>query len=120
MFKEEYILYRIKYYIKYSSLNIHEYMQDGGRTTPNPPLLLSNENPKCLKTSVCMCIYIHIYICLQRSTVPLQLMEAFCEMPKPPEYIQSLSIFTLSHPVGTLHFSPRDSCSLDANPYTRI
>lgn len=37
MFGQEYILYRIKYYTKYSSLNIHEYMQDGGRTTPSPP-----------------------------------------------------------------------------------
>lgn len=46
MFGQEYILYRIKYYTKYSSLNIHEYMQDGGRTTPSPcPLQMKTPSP---------------------------------------------------------------------------
>jgi len=50
VFGDKYVLYRIKYYIKYSPLNTDEYMHDGGRTDPDPPLLLSDENPKPCKT----------------------------------------------------------------------
>lgn len=86
IWRGEYITEK-KYYINYSPLNVDEYMQDGGRTTPNPPPLLSNEKPKFWKNS----------LCLQKNTVPLQLMEAIHEMLRTSEQIYSnIHFYTVS------------------------